>query len=287
MRPLKEYIEEARNKRTAIGHFNISNSEGLQGVFQAAKSLNLPVIIGVSEKERDFIGVKEAATMVKNLREEFNYPIFLNADHTYSFEKVKEAVDAGYDAVIYDGAEKSLEENIKITRQCVEYAKGKNPNILMEGELGYKGTSSKVLNEIPKGVKLGREYLTHPDEAARFVKETGVDLLAPAVGNFHGMLKGGDPALNIEVVKEVYQATKTPLVLHGASGNSASDIKAAIAEGVAIVHVSTELRVAYRHGLEDSLKDQPDEVATYKITEPAEKALQQVVVEKLKIFNNL
>lgn len=287
MHLLKDYINEAIEKKTAIGHFNISNLEGLLAIFNGAKSLNLPVIIGTSEKERDFIGIKEAVAMVRNLREEFNYPIFLNADHTYSFERVKEAVDAGYDAVIYDGAEQPFEENIKTTRQCVEYAKSKNPNILVEGELGYKGTSSQVLDSIPKGVELGKEYLTHADEAARFVKETGVNLLAPAVGNFHGMLKGGDPSLNIEVVKEVYDATKTPLVLHGASGNSAEDIKASIAAGVAIVHVSTELRVAYRHGLEESLKNQPSEVATYKLTQPAEKEVEKVVMEKLKIFANL
>ncbi len=286
MHSLKYHLEQAVKNKVAIGHFNISNIEGLWAVFNAAKALNLPVIVGTSEKERDFIGLKQSVALIRSLREEFDYPIFLNADHTYSFEKVKEAVDAGYDAVIYDGAEQPLEENIKITRQCVEYARSKNPNIVVEGELGYKGTSSQVLDSIPKGVELDKEYLTSVEEAARFVKETGVDLLAPAIGNFHGMLSSGhDPALNIDVAREVAEAAGIPLVLHGASGNSAEDIKASIDAGVSIVHVSTELRVAFRKSLEETLAANPKEVATYKILGPSVEAVQKVVTDKLKIFN--
>ena len=118
MKTLKEYILEAEKKGVAIGHFNISNLETLRGIFEAAKKLDVPVIIGTAEGERNFIGTKTAVALVKNLREEFNYPIFLNADHTYSFDKVKEAVDAGYDAVIFDATNLSFEENIKITKQC-------------------------------------------------------------------------------------------------------------------------------------------------------------------------
>jgi fructose-bisphosphate aldolase class II len=113
-------------------------------------------------------------------------------------------------------------------------------------------------------------------------------MLAPAVGNFHGMLKGGvDPALNIKRIKEIADAVKIPLVLHGASGNSASDIRAAIEAGVAIVHINTEIRVAYRDGLKASLLANPNEVAPYKILKPAIEAVQKVVEDKLKIFNNL
>ena len=95
MKTLREAVREAQQKRVAIGHFNISNTEGLWGVFRAAQSLSVPIIIGVSEGERDFIGVKQVASLVKSIREEFDYPIYLNADHTYSFERVKEAVSSG------------------------------------------------------------------------------------------------------------------------------------------------------------------------------------------------
>ena len=281
MKSLREYIDEARERGIAIGHFNISNLESLRGIFNSASEKHLPVIIGVSEGERDFIGVKQVVALVKSLREEHQYPIFLNADHTYSFEKVKEAVDAGFDSVIFDGTKLSLDENIKITKQCVEYAHRRNPDILVEGELGYIGTSSKILDGVPEGV-----VKTNPEDAKKFVVATGVDMLAPAVGNIHGMLAGGvDPALDIDLINKIGTAVGVPLVLHGASGNSASDIKAAIASGVSIVHINTEIRVAYRNAVRDSLLDNPDEVAPYKILKPAVDAVAKVVAEKLDIFN--
>jgi fructose-bisphosphate aldolase class II len=260
MKKLKEYIKEAQEGKKAIGYFNISNIEGFWAVVMGAKELNLPVIIGVSEGERDFIGVKEIVAIVKNYREYTDQPVFLNADHTYSFERVKEVVDAGYDAVIFDGTELSFEDNVSITKKCVEYAKSINPEMLVEAEIGFIGKSSKLLDVVPEGV--GK--LTSVDEAVSFVKETGVDMLAPAVGNVHGMVKGGEPALNIPRIREISEATKLPLVLHGASGNSEGDIRGAIESGVAIVHINTELRVAFKKGLMLSLQENPDEISPYK-----------------------
>lgn len=288
MTTLRECLKQAEEKKVAIGHFNISNLEALWAIFHAAKELNLPVIIGVSEGERDFVGVKQVVALVRSLREEFSYPIFLNADHTYSFERVKEAIDAGFDAVIFDGSKLDLAENIRITKQCVDYARSVNPEIIVEGELGYIGTSSKLLDAIPEGVKLGIDDLTKPDEAKRFVAETGVDLLAPAVGNIHGMLKSGaDPALNIERVREIRESAGVPLVLHGGSGNNEQDFRDAIKSGVSIVHINTELRVAYRDALRLTLRENPDEVAPYKILKPAVTAMQKVVEKKLRLFSNL
>ena len=288
MKTLKECVKEAEQKKIAIGHFNISNIEGLWGVFGASRALNVPVIIGVAEGERDFLGVRQSVALVKSLRDEFNYPIYLNADHTHSFDRVKEAIDAGFDSVIYDGADLSFEENIKITKQCVDYARSANPDILVEGELGFIGASSKVLDEIPEGVGLDEKSLTDPAKAREFVEKTGVDMLAPAVGNFHGMLRGGvDPKLNIERIKQIFEATKVPLVLHGGSGNSEDDFKQAIASGVSIVHINTEIRVAYKTGLMLGLSENPDEVAPYKFLKPAVMAVRDVVDKKLRLFNNL
>ena len=281
MKSLREYIDEAREKGVAIGHFNISNLEALRGIFNAAHDKGLPIIIGVSEGERDFVGVKQVAALVKSLRDEHQYPIFLNADHTYSFERVKEAVDAGFDSVIFDGTKLSLEENIRITKQCVEYAHRKDPDILIEGELGYIGASSKILDEIPDGV-----VKTDPEEAKKFVVATGIDMLAPAVGNIHGMLQSGiDPALDIALIKKISSAVGIPLVLHGASGNSSADIKSAIASGVSVVHINTEIRVAYRDAVRDFLRENPGEVAPYKFLKPGVEAVQKVVAEKLRFFN--
>ncbi len=288
MLTLRDYVSHAATGKKAIGHFNVSNLEGVWAVVDAAQELELPVIIGVSEGERDFVGVRQIVALVKSIREERSRPIFLNADHTYSFERVKEAIDAGYDSVIFDGAKLSLEENIAVAKKCVEYANEvsdrTNRDIMIEGELGFIGTSSKILDAIPEGAAVGEAMMTKPEDAARFVRETGVHLLAPAVGNIHGVVRGGDPALNIKRVKDVSDAVRIPLVLHGASGNSADDIEKTVKAGVAIVHVNTELRIAYRAGLVKSLSDSPDEVAPYKYLKPAKLAMQKVVEEKLRII---
>ncbi len=288
MRTLKEYVYEAKEKKVAIGHFNVSNMEAFWGVFRAAQSLNVPIIIGASEGERDFFGIPQIAAIVKATREQYNYPIFLNADHTYTFDRVKEVIDAGFDSVIFDGANISWEENIKIAKQCVEYARACGREVLVEGELGFIGKSSKVLDAIPEGVLLDEKSLTDPIKAKEFVEMTGVDMLAPAVGNFHGMLRGGvDPKLNIERVKAISDATGVPLVLHGGSGNSEDDFKQSIANGIAIVHINTEIRVAYKQGLIKGLQENPDEVAPYKFLKPSVKAVEEVVLKKLKMFNSL
>lgn len=288
MKTLRECITEAEAKGVAIGHFNISNLEGVWAAFNAAKKLDIPVIIGVSEGERDFVGVKQIAAIVKSIREEHQYPIYLNADHTYSFEKVKQAVDAGFDAVIVDGAQLSFEENVKLTKQCVEYAKSVNPDMLIEGELGYIGTSSKLLDKLPEGVTTSGEGLTHPEQAAQFVKETGVDLLAPAVGNVHGMMKvGNDPRLDIQRIKDIRQAVGVPLVLHGGSGTVDEDFTMGIKNGIAIVHINTELRVAFRKGLQSALQDNPDEIAPYKYLKPALQEMQKAADARLRLFNGI
>jgi fructose-bisphosphate aldolase class II len=288
MKTLRQHIKEAEEKVVALGHFNISNLETLRGIFNVARRLSLPVIIGAAEGERKYMGVRLIANLIKSFREEYNYPIFLNADHTYSFEGVKECIDAGYDSVIFDGSGMPYEENVKITKQCVEYARSVNPEIIVEGELGFIGVSSSVLDKLPEGVKITEEFLTKPEKAKKFIDETGIDMLAPAVGNIHGMLKGGiDPALNINVINEIKKAVKIPLVLHGASGNSKEDIQSAIKAGMNIVHVNTEIRVAFRKALETELKSKPDDVAPYKYMDWTITAVEKVVEEKLKIFNFL
>ena len=282
MKSLKQYILEAREKEVAIGHFNISNMEGFHAVTEATKELDLPVIIGLSEGERDFFGIHEAVALVKEKQAQ-GYPVFLNADHTYSIERVKEAIDAGFDSVIFDGAKLSLEENISKAKECVEYAKACGREVLVEAELGYIGQSSKMLDGVPEGVEM-----TSVSDAVEFISQTKVDLFAPAVGNIHGMLKDvPDPRLDIVRVKEIYEATATPLVLHGASGNSKEDIQDAIKNGVAIVHINTEIRVAFKEGLEESLEKNPDEVAPYKYLKEGLESMKEVVKEKLKIFNFL
>jgi fructose-bisphosphate aldolase, class II len=285
---LIDIIKDAEARKVAVGHFNISDTEMLMGIFSATQKLKLPVIIGVSEGERDFIGARQVVALVKSLREEYDYPIFLNADHTYSFEKVKEAVDAGYDSVIFDGAKLPFEENLKITKKCVEYAKNVNSDILIEAELGFIGKSSKLLDEIPKGAEITDEHLTKPEELERFIKETGVNFIAPAVGNLHGMLKyAQNPAINIKRVKELREAGGVPMVLHGGSGISNEDFVKAIDAGISVIHISTEIRVAYRNGIKLGLQENPDEIAPYRYMKEAAHHVEKVVEKRLKLFNKL
>ena len=289
MKTLREYIKEADENGVAIGHFNISNLEALHGIYNAAKKLNVPVVIGLSEGEEAFVEKEEASALVRAIRERDNFPIFLNADHHYSFDKVKGALDAGYDAAIIDLVKLPLEENITLTKKCVDYAlelsKIKNKDILIESELGFIGTSSKILDKLPEGV--GEETMTKPEDAKYFVEKTGIDLLAPSVGNVHGMVKGGNPRLDIKRIKEIREACGVPLVLHGGSGISDEDFTNAIAAGIAIIHINTEIRVAYKEAVEKFLQENPNEVAPYKILQPAVEAVEKVVEARLKLFNNL
>lgn len=285
MKSLRSYIVEAKREKKAVGHFNFSNVEGLWAIAHAAKEVGVPVIVGVSEGEQDAVGLNQAVALVKAIRSDLNIPIFLNADHHYSVESVKRAIDAGFDSVIFDGAKLSLEENIAQSKECVSYARACGRDVLVEVELGYIGQSSKVLDGVPEGVSL--DTLTTPEDAVRLMKETGADMLAPAVGNIHGMFKGGiDPRLDIARIKKISEVTNAPLVLHGGSGNDA-DFDAAIDSGMCVVHVNTELRKAYTEGVKSYMDEHPEDVAPYKYGEAGKEAMQRVVEEKLRVFSRI
>lgn len=289
IKSLREQFVDFEARGKAIGHFNVSDSNQLNGIYQAARELDVPVVIGVSEGERDFIGVQEVLAAVRAIQARDNYPIYMNADHTYSFARAKEVIDAGYDAVIIDGAELDYADNVAMTKQVVDYAREvserEGREILVEAEFGFIGKSSKELDEIPAGVGT-EEFLTKPDEARAFVEATGVDLLAPAVGNLHGMLKGmANPHLDIDRIREIRQVAGVPLVLHGGSGITDQDFQTAIAAGISMVHINTEIRKAYRDGIRDYLTEHPDEVAPYRFLARGVDNLQAVVKNRLQLFS--
>ena len=287
MKTLKEWIAWAEEKKVAIGHFNVSDSEGFNAVTDVAKELKVPVIIGVSENERSFLGVAEIRVLVQMEQDKGN-PVFLNADHTYTVEASRESIDSGFDSVIIDGAEKPFYENVLMTKEVVKYAK-EHPQpdgdeILVEGELGFIGSGSQMRDEVPDGVS--EETQTKPEDAKMFVEETSVDLFAPSVGNIHGLVKTGNPELNIERIKAIRKAVKVPLVLHGGSGISDEDMVKAIDAGISIIHINTELRSAYRNGLEKGLASS-DELAPYKFMAEGVEEMKEVVRHRLKLFNKM
>lgn len=280
MQTLREAIEAARHERKAIGHFNFSDSNQLTAIADAAKETGLPVIAGLSEGEREYFPLSHARALIDTYQTE-GYPVYLNADHTYSTEKVQRAISAGVDSVVVDGAKLPFDENAQLLGAAVKYARAAGRDVLVEGELGYIGTSSKQLDALPEGVT--EANITTPEEAKKFVEATGVDCFAPAVGNVHGMLKNAaQPKLHPDRVKEIADATGLPLVLHGASGSPEEEIIACIQAGVAVVHINTELRVLYRDSLRESLKD--DETTPYKFLTPATQKMQAYIAGKLRAF---
>ena len=286
MNTLRAVLQDAQAKGDAVGHFNISDLVLLKAVLAGARELNVPVVVGLSEGERGFVGTRTIGALVRSLREEYDFPIFLNADHTHSLEKGIEAAKAGFDAIVFDLSALPFEENIRQTKQAVEALKAINPSMMVEGEIGDIGTGSEIHDAAPDLVK----GLSSPEEAKHFVESTGVDILAPAVGNMHGMLRSmikGETKkrLDIERIAAIKRATGTFLALHGASGTDDDDLRRAIAAGVNVVHINTELRVAWRSGLEQGLSKMPDEVVPYKIFPPAVEAVKQVVLSRLRLFN--
>src|SRR5215831_18286570 len=286
MQSLRQALTEADKRNVAIGHFNTSDLTALRAIVEAARELKLPVLVGVSEGEREFIGTRTAAAIVRSLRDESPFPIFLNADHTHSLDGVKEVAEAGYDEVIFDASKLPLEENLKQSKRAVEIAKSIRPEILVEGEIGYIGSSSAILEKRPEESL----HMTDPEEARQFVEETGIDVVAPAVGNMHGLLRemvSGQAHKHLDVPRIARSnAVGKFMTLHGGSGTADQDFVAAIKAGMTIVHVNTELRLAWRQGVEEGLRKDPDEVAPYKIMPAAYQRVFEVVKERLTLFNS-
>jgi fructose-bisphosphate aldolase, class II len=283
---LRDVLTRLEKEGAALGHFNVADHVLLKAVIAAAAETNLPIFVGASEGEREFFGARQLAALVKSLRQESDLPIFLNADHTHSLRKALEAANAGFDAVGIDFSALPIEENVARTKEAVQAIKAVNPAILAEGEIGNIGTGSEI-HETAQG---DPRTLTKPDEAREFVEATGIDILAPAVGNMHGMLKSmvqgkTKKHLDLERIAQIKHAAGVFLTLHGGSGTDDEDFRKAIAAGINIIHINTELRVAWRRSLGESLARDPNEVVPYKILRPVVDSVKQVVSSRLRLFH--
>jgi fructose-bisphosphate aldolase class II len=282
---LRDVLTRLEKEGAALGHFNVADQVLLKAVVGAANEAKLPVFVGASEGEREFFGARQLAAMVKSMRQESDLPIFLNADHTHSLAKAMEAANAGFDAVGVDFSALPWEENVARTKEAVQAIKSVNPSILAEGEIGDIGTGSEI-HETAQGDR----KLSTPEEARQFVAATGVDILAPAVGNMHGMLKSmvqgkAKKHLDLERIAQIKQAAGVFLTLHGGSGTDDDHFRKAIAAGINIIHINTELRVAWRESLGESLARNPDEVVPYRILRPVVDSVKQVVSSRLRLFH--
>src|SRR5215475_9641794 len=287
MQTLRNALEQSEKDGVAIGHFNVADLVLLKAVAAAGRELKVPVAVGASEGEREFLGVRQIAALVRSFREEFDYPIFLNADHTHSLAHALDVAKAGFDSVVFDLSALPFEENVRQTKEAVETLKAINPAILVEGEIGDIGTGSEIHEKAPDLSK----GLTSPAQAKQYVEATGIDILAPAVGNMHGMLESmvqGETKKRLDIARiaQIKSTARVPLTLHGGSGTDDEDLRKAIAAGINIVHMNTELRVAWRRGLEESLLKQPHEVVPYKILPFAVESVKQVTRSRLRLFNS-
>jgi ketose-bisphosphate aldolase len=284
---LSQLLKQSQASGVAIGHFNVSDLVLLKAVVSVARELQVPVIVGLSEGERKFIGTRQIAALVQSLREEFEFSIFLNADHTHSLASAVEAARFGFDAITFDRSALPLEQNIYETRQAIETLKSMNPTILIEGEIGEIGSGS----EIHEDDQYKPSALTTPEEARQYVEATGVDILAPAVGNRHGLVKSmvlgtTKKHLDAALIALIKNAVQIPLTLHGGSGTDDDELRNAVSAGVNIIHVNTELRVAWRRGLEEGLCKDINQVVPYKILPLAVESVSRVVRSRLQLFNN-
>ena len=283
---LRDVLARLEKEGAALGHFNVSDQTLVKAVFAAAEETQLPVIIGASEGEREFFGARPLAALVNSMRRETDLPVFLNADHTHSLVKAVEAAKAGFDSVVIDFSALPIEENVARTKEAVQAIKAINPAILAEGEIGNIGTGSEI-HETAQG---DPNTLTKPEEAREFVEATGIDVLAPAVGNMHGMLKSmvqgkAKKHLDLERIAQIKKETGVFLTLHGGSGTDDEHFRKAIAAGINIIHINTELRVAWRQSLAESLARDPNEVVPYKILRPVVESVKQVVSSRLRLFH--
>ncbi len=261
----------------------------MRAIVEACREVGAPAIIGTSEGEGAHLGHAEAVALRDVFRKEYGIPIFLNADHHKSVESAKRDIDAGYDSVHIDLSALPYEENVAGTKEVIDYAHAKpttynlQPTTLsIEGELGYLRGESKIQKE---KIEVKPEDYTDPEQAADFVRRTGIDRLAIAVGNIHG-ISLDEPNLDIERIRAIRRAVPedVALVLHAGSGIPDEQIRAAIEAGISNVHINTDLRTAFVGALKKSLTEHPDEAAMYKLDADAIVAMKEVIKRKLTLF---
>ncbi len=276
---IKDLVKDAKKHGYAIGAFNITNLESVLGVAQAALRANSPAIIQVSESAIQYMGLKPithiVSTVAKNVAG--GVPIALHLDHGNNLNTVFECIDSGFTSVHIDASNLPLDENIKLTKQVVKVAHAKN--VWVQGEVGAivgsHGDITSKLKDIP---------LAKLEEVIEFVKMTKVDTIAAAVGTAHGIHANED--IIFSLLKAIKNKVKIPFVLHGGSGVPDAKIKKAIKEGVNIINVGTDLKVAFCRALIDVCLKNREETDPRNLLKPTIAAIEKVVFLKMKLFGS-
>ncbi|WP_059171825.1 class II fructose-bisphosphate aldolase [Bacillus sp. FJAT-27445] len=276
---MTEMLKKANAEGYAVGQFNLNNLEFTQAILLAAEEEKSPVILGVSEGAGRYIGgFKTVVKIVEGLMEDYNItvPVAIHLDHGSSFEKCKEAIEAGFTSVMIDASHGSFEDNVATTSKVVEYAHSKGVSV--EAELGIVGGQEDDV--VADGV-----IYADPKECEELVKRTGIDCLAPALGSVHGPYKG-EPNLGFKEMEEIGRMTGVPLVLHGGTGIPTKDIQKSISLGTAKINVNTENQIASAKVVREVLAAKPNEYDPRKYLGPARDAIKETVIGKMREFGS-
>ena len=268
---MKQKLAACTKEKKALLAVNFYNFETLKGLLLAAKAMDSPLILQLSESSLQYLGVDPAVAMARAMLKEFGVEGWLHLDHGSSIDVVKKCLEAGFDSVMIDASEQPFDENVRITREAVKIAAGYDANV--EAELGYVA-------------KLGQEQQAEPTSAAdakRFTEATGIDALAIAIGNAHGFYKEA-PNLRIDRLKDIRAVTSCALVLHGSSGIPDAQLQDAIRSGISKINLATETKNTFMKKLQSLLADS-DEIDLRKVFPKAIAEVQQLITKKLTAIN--
>lgn len=274
----KEMLLAAKTGKYAIPQFNINNLEWTRYILEEMNDLNVPVILGVSEGAIKYMGgYQTVVNLVTGLIKDLNIkiPVCLHLDHGTSFESCKKAIDAGFTSVMIDASKYKLEENIKITKEVVDYAHLKN--ITVEAEIGHIGGQEDNISSSITNARL--------EECLELVEKTNIDSLAPALGSVHGLYKG-EPNLDFETMNQINNNLEIPLVLHGGTGIPDYQIKKAIECGISKININTELQIVWSDAVKEFIKENSNVYDPRKIISSGKEKLKEKVREKQKLFMN-
>ncbi|WP_434333402.1 class II fructose-bisphosphate aldolase [Mycoplasma capricolum subsp. capricolum] len=274
---LKDQLLKARQNHYAIGAFNFDNLEMLKAIIEAAEESNSPIIAMITESAAKYIGKEIVIASANAIISNTKVPIVLHWDHGYDLDLIKWACDNEFSSVMLDASLDDFNTNVNKTLEIVNYAKSKNVEV--ESEIGHVGgkeddTDSNI-----------NKY-TSVDEAIKFVNLTQIDALAIAVGTSHGIFKTA-PNLNFDRIKEIRDSINTPLVLHGSSGLSDTDLKKAINSGICKINIGTDLKLVYANSLKQWFKENPTSYDARKFGRFAIDQMKKVIKQKLEILGSI
>lgn len=277
----RHLMQRSRQQHFAVGAFNIDNQDTIIAVMRAAQAKNAPVLVEVTHDEISAMGADNVRDMIDNYKQEYGVEVYVNLDHSPTVEAAKQGIDAGFEFIHIDVSqanhEATDEEIIAATKEVVEYAKF--TGALVESEPHYFGGSSNLHTEDIDYEEIKKTFST-PEGAKAFVEATGIDTFAAAIGNLHGKYPV-PKELDLELLQRIRDAIDCQISLHGGSGTPAHYFQEAAKIGVSKVNINSDLRYAFRTGLEKILADNPDQYAVVKIMDPVRDAVQAIVEEKI------